>query len=564
MTLWFPILVPLLGAILVLACRNSRIAVAVALGLGIVELVALGNAVREIHVAGVLQSGRYLRADGLTAFFLINIGVIFTLVLVYSVGYLRHVPPGRFSSPRWFYGLVYLFLFTMLAVYLSANLGMLWIAVEATTLASALLVGFYNTEGAVEASWKYLILCTVGIAFALFGTITLYLAAVRGGVPAERALDWAVLMNAAPQMSGARDLLKLAFVFVAVGYGTKIGFVPMHSWLPDAHAEAPSPISALLSAVLLNCAMYALLRFDAITSRAIGSGFSHTLLLGFGGLSVITSAFLMVVQRDLKRLLAYSSIEHMGIVALGVGMGGPLGLYGALLHTFNHSLAKTLLFFTTGNIRDTFNTLRMDRIRGMARSLPCTSMVLVVGSLAIVGMPPFGLFVSEFVILMAAFSQAHYLIAVLLLVAISVVFGALLHHFQQMLSGEPQSLGGAAESCRFGDGAHDGLCRVPAGPGGTDSRRVHGCAAQRHGGAAMSKTVIAPKTAAGVSDVLALLNGDNVTPGFDLRQLRERRYPPGALHRRRLMDNREYRVYKRAGGGADPLGDCHHRGGGLV
>ncbi len=289
-----------------------------------------------------MQLGHYLRADGLTAFFLINIGLIFGLVLVYSVGYLRHIPAGRFSSPRWFYGLVFLFLFTMVAVYLSANLGMLWIFVEATTLASALLVGFYNTEGAVEAGWKYLIVCTVGIAFALFGTIALYLAAVKSGVSPESALDWTALMAAAPKLGAAKDLVKLAFVFVAVGYGTKIGFVPMHSWLPDAHAEAPSPISALLSAVLLNCAMYALLRFDAITSHAIGNGFSHTLLLIFGGLSITVAAFLMVVQRDLKRLLAYSSIEHMGIVAIGVGLGGPLGLFGALLHTFNHSIAKTL------------------------------------------------------------------------------------------------------------------------------------------------------------------------------------------------------------------------------
>jgi hydrogenase-4 component F len=332
---------------------------------------------------------------------------------------------------------VFLFLFTMVAVYLSANLGLMWIFVEATTLASALLVGFYNTEGAVEAGWKYLIVCTVGIAFALFGTITLYLAAVRGGIPAERALDWTVLMSAAPQLGAARELLKLAFVFVAVGYGTKIGFVPMHSWLPDAHAEAPSPISALLSAVLLNCAMYALLRIDAITTHAIGAGFSHMLLLIFGGLSVMVAGFLMIVQRDLKRLLAYSSIEHMGIVALGAGVGGPLGLYGALLHAFNHSLAKTLLFFTTGSIREGYGTLKMDRIQGMARALPWTGSALIAGSVAIAGLPPFGLFVSEFAIVAAAFSQARYFIAALLLVAISLAFGALLHHFQGMLSGQP-------------------------------------------------------------------------------------------------------------------------------
>ncbi len=436
MVLLAPWLIPLLGAVIVFACRKPATAVRVALLAGVLELLALGNAIWSVHRAGVLTWGRYLRADGLTSFFLANTGLIFGLVLIYSVGYLRHMPEGWFSSPRWFYGLVFLFLFTMVSVYLSANLGLLWIFVEATTLTSALLVGYSNTEGAVEAGWKYLIVCTVGIAFALFGTITLYLAAVRGGLNPASALDWATLMNAAPSLAGARDLFKVAFVFVAVGYGTKVGFVPMHSWLPDAHAEAPSPISALLSAVLLNCAMYALLRFDAITGRAIGAGFSHNLLLFFGAISIVVAGLLMIVQRDLKRLLAYSSIEHMGIVAVGVGIGGPLGLYGALLHTFNHSIAKTLLFFTAGNVREHFGTLHMERIRGMARSLPWTSGGLVIGSLAIVGMPPFGLFLSEFTILTAAFTQARYFVAMVLLVGLSVVFGALLHHFQRMLSGD--------------------------------------------------------------------------------------------------------------------------------
>jgi hydrogenase-4 component F len=438
MTLTLLLLIPLLGAAVVMACKQRRAAVAVALATGGLELVAIGNAVWMIHVSGSLQTGRYLRADGLTSFFLINIGLIFALVLAYSVGYMRHIPEGRFSSPRWFYALVLVFLFTMVAVYLSANLGMLWIFVEGTTLASALLVGFYNTEGAVEAGWKYLIVCTVGIAFALFGTIALYLAAVRGGVSPETALDWAALMAAAPKLRAAPDLMKLAFVFVAVGYGTKVGFVPMHSWLPDAHAEAPSPISALLSAVLLNCAMYAVLRFDAIVSRAIGSGFSHTLLLVFGGMSITVAAFLMIVQRDLKRLLAYSSIEHMGIVAIGVGIGGMVGIYAALLHAFNHSIAKSLLFFGAGNVRENYGTLRIERIRGMANSLPWTSGAMIVGALAIVGLPPFGLFVSEFMILTQAFATAHYFVAILLLAVLSVVFGALLYHLQHMLGGEKE------------------------------------------------------------------------------------------------------------------------------
>ena len=438
MILLFVLLIPLAAAFLVLSWREPRFVVRSALIAGALEVIAIGIAAWNIHVKVVLQAGRYLRADGLTSFFLINLGLISALVLVYSAGYMRHVPEGRFSSLRWFYALVFLFLFTMVAVFLSANLGLMWIFVEATTLASALLVGFYNTEGSVEAGWKYLIVCTVGIAFALFGTIVFYLAAVKGGVRAESALDWSSLMNAAPGLAGKRELLKLAFVFVAIGYGTKIGFVPMHSWLPDAHAEAPSPISAMLSAVLLNCALYSLLRFDAITSHAIGSRFSHTVLLIFGGLSVAVASLLMIVQRDLKRLLAYSSIEHLGIVAIGIGVGGWFGLYGALLHTFNHSLAKALLFFTVGNVRENLGTLRMERIRGMARSLPWTGGALALGTLALAGLPPFGLFVSELMILTAAFSSAHYFMAFLMLAAISVVFGALLYHFQQMLAGETE------------------------------------------------------------------------------------------------------------------------------
>jgi hydrogenase-4 component F len=232
--------------------------------------------------------------------------------------------------------------------------------------------------------------------------------------------------------------VKLAFLFVIVGYGTKIGFVPMHSWLPDAHAEAPTPISALLSAVLLNCAMYALMRYDAIVSHATGPAFPQTLLLIFGVLSMVVAGLLILVQRNLKRLMAYSSVEHMGIIAIGLGLGGPLGLFGALLHIFNHSVGKSLLFFSAGNVRENFGTLRMDRVSGMARTLPQTSAALVVGSLAIVGLPPFSLFVSEFAILSASFSQAHYLVAILFLSVLSVVFGGFTYHLLNLLCGEPK------------------------------------------------------------------------------------------------------------------------------
>jgi len=438
MVLILPLLVPLVGAGVVLLFRKS--AAKPAFVIGALEIVALAGLVWAAYTQGSVSWGQYLRADGVTAVFLLSLGVIFALVLVYASGYFQHLPPERFSSLRWFYALLFLFLFTMVAAYESANLGLLWIFMEGTTLASALLVGFYETEGAVEAGWKYLVVCTVGLAFALFGTIALYLAAVRSGIEPESALDWPRLLAAAPQMAAAGNLVKLGFVFLVVGYGTKIGLVPLHSWLPDAHAEAPSPISAMLSAALLNCAMYALLRFDVISTRAVGAGFGHGLLLIFGAVSIVVTGLLMIVQRDLKRLFAYSSVEHMGIIATGVGLGGTLGLYGALLHTFNHSLAKSVLFFAAGNIRENLGTLRMDRMSGVGRMLPFASGTLVLGGLAIVGFPPFALFVSEFAILSEAFLQARHVVVVAFLAGLTLVFGALLSHFMRMLGGEPKGV----------------------------------------------------------------------------------------------------------------------------
>ncbi len=434
MVLLLPLILPLLVALLAFLLHDGRRVAAASLIGGGLELALIVNIAVQVHRHGAVAWGRYFRADGLTSLFLASLGFVFFVTLLYSVSYWRHVSPGRFASPRWFYLLMFLFLFTMLAAYLAQNLGLLWIMMEATTLASALLVGFHNTDRAVEAGWKYLMVCTVGIAFALFGTIALYLAAVRSGIPAPDALDWTTLMTA--DLSHVASLVKLGFLFVAVGYGTKVGFVPMHSWLPDAHAEAPTPISAMLSAALLNCAMYALLRYDAISVRALGPSFSHTMLLIFGALSLVGASLLMIVQRDFKRLLAYSSVEHMGMVAVGIGIGVPLGLYGALLHSFNHSATKSLLFFTAGNVRENFGTLELDRITGMGHRLRWTSVFLVMGILAIVGLPPFSLFVSEFAILSAAFSQERHAIVIAVLLALVIGFGALVFQLQRMLGGE--------------------------------------------------------------------------------------------------------------------------------
>ena len=453
------LIIPLIAAAVLLAFKNARAATAFALGAGLIENVVLVTIVWTLHRQGSMAWREYWRGDRLTAVFLLNLVIVFSLVLVYAAGYLRHLPSERFSSPRWFYALLYLFVFTMLGAYLSANLGLLWIMMEATTLASALLVGFYNTKGAVEAGWKYIVVCTVGLALALFGTIVLYLAAVKSGIPAAAALDWASLTELAPRLAASRELVKLAFVFLLVGYGTKIGFVPLHGWLPDAHAEAPTPMSAMLSAGLLNCAMYSLLRFVGIASRATLGTFSHNLLLVFGALSLIVPGLLMLVQRDLKRLLAYSSVEHMGVIAVGVGLGGPLGAFGALLHTFNHSIAKSLLFFSAGSVRENLGTLRMDRITGLAKILPWTTAGLVIGGVAIVGMPPLSLFVSEFAILSESFAQSRYVIGFVFLATLSLVFGGFLTYFMRMSTGEPEApLSGEAKTTSVSEFAVMGVC----------------------------------------------------------------------------------------------------------
>lgn len=443
MILALVLFVPLAAASLVLTMKGRRAATLFALAAGVLEISGLAYTVWRVRASGSLEFTKYLRADSLTSFFLINIGAVFFLVLLYSTSYIRHVPEGRFSSPRWFYALLFLFLFTIIGVYLASNLGLLWIMMEATTLASTLLVGFYNTEGAIEAGWKYLIVCTVGLAFALFGTIVFYIASVRAGMSPPAALQWLALLQAAPMLAGSQTLLKLAFVFLVVGYGTKIGLVPMHSWLPDAHAEAPSPVSAMLSAGLLNCAVYAVLRYDAIVTRSLGAAFSHHLLLFFGAVSLAVAGLLIMVQQDLKRLLAYSSVEHMGIIATGLGLGGFFGLYGALLHTFNHSLAKSLLFFSAGHVREKVGTSTISELRGLARMLPWTSGAMVVGMIAIAGLPPFGLFVSELSVLREAFSQARWLSAGILMGTLSIVFAAMTYHFLKVLTSHSGAHGSA-------------------------------------------------------------------------------------------------------------------------
>lgn len=433
--------VPPSAAVLLLLLRAARPLHRLALALAAAEVVDLLLLAAGTFASGPYALGRYWRADAVSGFFLLTIACVFALVIVYARSWLQdHATPeeseGLWTSPRIFYAFLFLFLFTMVGVCLAANLGLMWILLEGTTLSSALLVGFEQTEGALEAGWKYLILCSVGIAFALFGTIVFYLGAVKAGVPPVLALDWPTLHLLSASLATSAPLLHLAFVFLLVGFGTKIGLAPMHSWLPDAHAEAPAPISALLSAALLGCALYCLLRYEALMPTSAGV-FARHLLLFFGAASMLLAAMFSVVQKDLKRLFAYSSMEHMGLIAIGLGVGTPLALYGALLHLLNHALAKTLLFCSAGEVKRDCGTLRMATLRGLLRQQPATGAALLAGGAAIVGLPPLALFVSEFAILAAAFSAGHLLAGFVVLLSLAVVLAAFLRHFLPLLSDGP-------------------------------------------------------------------------------------------------------------------------------
>ncbi|HEY9722922.1 MAG TPA: hydrogenase 4 subunit F [Oscillatoriaceae cyanobacterium] len=434
---------PLLLAALSLATsRRAWLENLNTLGAVVVAGLGFGLAARVAHGGVVWGLGDRLYLDALSAFEVaIAVGVGFAVQL-YARGYMgRELDEGRFPPQKLkrFYALVNLYLFAFLLVCLANNLGAVWIAIEGTTLATAFLVAFYNGDSAIEAAWKYFLLCTVGISLALMGVLLLYFSARHLPGPTALNLDWSWLASHARALDPR--VLKLAFVFTLIGYGTKVGLAPMHTWLPDAHSEAPSPVSALLSGMLLNGAMYGVIRAHALVVRCVGEGFSNHLLVGFGLLSIVVAVPFVLWQRDVKRLLAYSSVEHMGIVSLGLGFGGPLGITGALLHTLYHSLLKTGMFFSAGNLVLKYHTRDLQTTRGALRALPLTGPAVLLGAFAIAGAPPFGLFFSEFTILMAGFSTGQWGASLVLLAALGLVFAGLVSHFARVGLGErPEGL----------------------------------------------------------------------------------------------------------------------------
>ncbi len=379
----------------------------------------------------------YLLIDDLNVVFVVlNTFVAFT-TSVFSASYIGHeLEIGR-VTPRnlRFYHAMYQFLaFAMNLALIANNIGLMWASLEIATLTTVAMVGIYQTPAAIEAAWKYFILGSVGIALALFGTILVFMAARPVMGEGFDGMIWTLLMRRSREFDPA--LLDLAFVFLMLGYGTKVGLVPLHAWLPDAHAEGPTPISAVLSGLLLNVALYCVLRFKLLidaNGRAIAPG---PLLATLGLASLVFAAFMLYRRRDVKRLFAFSSIEHMGIIVFAFGMGGPLANFAGLLHMTMHSLTKSAIFFTVGHIAQVKGTQRIADIRGLTASQPWLGWTLLIGVFAIAGLPPMGVFTSEFLIVSSTFARSPAL-ALILVFGLLVAFGALILRAQGMAFGEP-------------------------------------------------------------------------------------------------------------------------------
>ena len=384
---------------------------------------------------GSIAGSTYFFVDYLNISLVVMTTLVSTTTAIFSRRYMRvEQQHGRVGNirMRFYHAMFQLFIFAMLIALVTNNFGVLWISMELATLATVLLVSLYRTPTAIEAAWKYFILCGVGIAQALFGTVLLYFAAERVLGPGGNALLWTNLSRVSGQLEPT--VLRLAFVFLMVGYGTKAGLVPLHNWLPDAHSEGPTPISAVLSGLLLNIALYALIRCKALVDGSLGTHFAGNIMIGFGLLSLLTAAFSMLRQKDIKRLFAYSSIEHMGIATFAFGLGGPLATFGGVLHMLVHSLAKSATFFSVGHAAQMHGTQEMTRIRGLIKGNPAVGWGLFLGSMALAGMPPFGIFTSEFLILTATMKEAP-LLAPFLLLGLTVAFAALFYKVQPMVAG---------------------------------------------------------------------------------------------------------------------------------
>ena len=400
---------------------------------------AAACAVTQVVAYGPLQcAGGWFFLDALSAYHLAILMAIFVLCSFFAIVYFQpEIASGAFARKRarryhalWFGALA-----AMILVLVTNNLGIMWVGIEATTLLTAFLICVHTSPAALEAMWKYLLMCSVGVAIAFAGILLLAASTASAHLPGHAVLLWTRLMDPAIALNPV--LVKVAFIFLVVGFGTKAGLAPLHSWLPDAHSQAPAPVSAMFSGFLLNTALYCILRYLPLVERATGNaGWGRGILVVLGLLSILVAAVFIVAQHDVKRLLAYHSVEHLGIIALGIGMGG-LGTLAALLHTFNHSLCKALSFFCAGKLGQIYGSHDMRRMTGVLRTSPVWGAGLIGSLLALIGVAPFALFLSEFLILKAALNTGAYWAAALFLLGVGAVFVGALRHVISMAWEDP-------------------------------------------------------------------------------------------------------------------------------
>src|SRR5450830_792624 len=441
--LWVLPLVPTVTALLMLTTRDRRILSAIDVCGSAILLALTLVLAREVAKGGPRALG-VLRIDDLGLVFLLLLVVLTLAVSIYTVGWLKQavaVGNMKAESLRSYFALVHLFVATMVVTVLADNLGVLWIAMEGTTITSAVLIGYHGHQHGLEAAWKYIIVTTIGISFGLFGTVLVYAAAAAVHVGAgASAMSWSAIMKVAPTLDPG--IVRIGFIFVMVGYGTKAGLAPMHLWLPDAHSQAPTPVSALLSGVLIKCALLGIIRFQTIAAAACGPAFPAEVLLVFGLTSVVVATPFILAQHDIKRLLGYHSVELIGIIALGLGFGGAIGTYGALLHVVNHGITKALAFFTAGTAIARYRSRDIHVIRGLFAVAPIGATLLMLAALSLAGMAPFSIFVSELMVLRAGIGDGHWVAIAIFLAMVVVIFAGLLHHIGAMVFGEPTAAAG--------------------------------------------------------------------------------------------------------------------------
>lgn len=426
MALLLIIIIPLVASLAsFFVKKDMRILSFIAVSASFLELTATLVTVASVMDSGIYRLNGYFSVDALGAVIIMLVAVVGAMASWYSTGYLKLEVAKRiigFSRVRQYFILLHLFLLAMFFAVMSTSPILTWIAIEATTLSTAFLISFYNKPSAIEAAWKYLMINSVGLLLGFFGTFLFLYPSIHAGFPG--LISWQDMLSHASALDPF--IAKMAFIFILIGYGTKVGLVPMHTWLPDAHSKAPAPISSLLSGVLLNVAFLALLRFKSVVDVAIGPHFSRELLVFFGVISISVAALIIFSQKNYKRLLAYSSIEHMGVIALGFGFGGAAA-FAALLHMIYHALTKSVLFLSAGNILVKYGSTKIRNVKGVLTVLPVTGVLFFIGFLAITGVPPFGTFVTEFSILSAGI-KTHPTTVIITLLVLALVFVGFLRH----------------------------------------------------------------------------------------------------------------------------------------